>query len=81
MYKIKGFFESPNVNSLSKIIAKEIQVDSIVDENLRMIEKFADENPIMRTSEIFNPQYCVSSSIMRDNVEEKHNTIHKKIKA
>lgn len=56
MYKIKGFFESPNVNSLSKIIAKEIQVDSIVDENLRMIEKFADENPIMRTSEIFNPQ-------------------------
>lgn len=79
MYKIKKFFTSNNVNSLSKIIAKEIQIDSIVDDNIKMIEKFANENPIMRTSEIVNNNN--DSSVKHDNIESKFNIIDSKVVA
>jgi hypothetical protein len=81
MYKIKKFFTSNNVNSLSKIIAKEIQIDSIVDDNIKMIEKFANENPIMRTSEIVNNNNYNDSSVKHDNIESKFNIIDSKVVA
>jgi hypothetical protein len=46
-----------------------------------MIEKFANENPIMRTSEIVNNNNYNDSSVKHDNIESKFNIIDSKVVA
>ena len=48
---VNGFFNDPNVNSLSKIIAQDINIDSIIDENVKMIDKYAAENKNMKVDQ------------------------------
>lgn len=48
VHMVSEFFSDPNVNSLSKIIAQDIKIDSIIDENIKMIDKFAAENKTMQ---------------------------------
>lgn len=44
---VNEFFSDTEINSLSKIIAQDIKIDSIIEDNIKMIDKFAAENKIM----------------------------------
>jgi len=63
---ITKFFNNPNVNSLSKIIAQHINIDSIIEDNILLIDKFAQENEMMK----INDNYTVIDSRIQNNKYE-----------